>query len=65
MSVIVLENLAKKLMLGVVDSLDDVLIISREIEKAAALSRRPKLGKYVFARQGHKVVGRIETEQRP
>ena len=51
MVVVVLQDLPQKLMLGVMDGLDDVLVISREIEKAATLSRGAELGKDVFAGQ--------------
>ena len=40
MVVVVLEDLAKKLVFGVVDSLDDVLVVAGEVEKAAALAGR-------------------------
>jgi hypothetical protein len=47
--VVVLEDLAEELVFGVVDSLDDVLVVAGEIEKAATLARRAQLGKDVFA----------------
>lgn len=37
--VVFLENLSKKLVLGMVDCFDDILIIAGEVEEAAALSR--------------------------
>jgi hypothetical protein len=48
MIVVVLEDLAEELVFGVVDSFDDVLVVAREIEKAAALARGAELGKDVF-----------------
>ena len=47
--VVVLEYLAKELVFGMVNSLDDVLVVSGEIEEAAALSGRAELGKDVLA----------------
>jgi len=47
--VVVLEDFAEELVLGVVDGLDDVLVIAGEIEEAAALARGAKLGQDVFA----------------
>ena len=47
--VVVLEDLAEKLVLGMVDGLDDVLVVSGEIEEAAALSGRAELRKNVLA----------------
>jgi hypothetical protein len=48
--VVVPQNLSEKLVLGVVNGLDDVFVISREIEEAPALARGAKLGKDVLAR---------------
>jgi hypothetical protein len=47
--VVVLEDFPKEFMLGVVNSFDDVLVVSGEIEKATTLTRRAKLRKYVLA----------------
>jgi hypothetical protein len=41
--VVILQDFAKKLMLGVVYRFDDILIIAGEIEKAATLTRGPEL----------------------
>ena len=60
--VVVLQNLSKELVFGVVNSLDDVLVVAREIEKAAALAWRAELGKNVFTCQRDKVIGRVELE---
>lgn len=49
MIVVVLENLPQELVLGVVNGFDDVLVITREIEKAATLAGRAQLGEDVFA----------------
>ena len=42
--IVVLEDLSKELVLGVVDGFDDIFVISGEIEEAATFSRRSKLG---------------------
>jgi hypothetical protein len=60
--VVVLEDLAEKLVFGVVDSLDDVLVVAGEVEKAAALAWRAQFGKNVFACERHEVICRIELE---
>lgn len=65
MLIVVLEDLAQKLVLGVVDRLDDVLVVAGEVEEAAALSGRPQLREYVLAGQGHEIVGGIEAKERP
>ena len=49
MVVVVLENLPQELVLSVVNGFDDVLVITREIEKAATLAGRAQLGEDVFA----------------
>ena len=49
-------------MLSVVDGLDDVLIVSREVEEATTLSRRAQFGKDIFAGEGHQVVCRVKAE---
>lgn len=40
MVVVVLQYLPKKLVLGVMDGLDDVLVVAGEIEEATALAGR-------------------------
>lgn len=47
--VVVLQDFSKELVFGVVNSLDDVLVVSGEIKEAAALSGGTELGKYVLA----------------
>lgn len=64
MSVVILENLAEKLVLAMVNSFDDVLVISGKVEKASTLSRRPELRENVLSCQRHEVIGWIETEAR-
>lgn len=64
MVVIVLQDLSKKFVLGVMDGFDDVFIIAGEIEEAATFARRTELGKYVFAGQRYEIVGRIQLECR-
>jgi hypothetical protein len=46
---VVLEDLTQEFVLGVVNSFDDVLVITGEIEKAAALAWGAELGKNVLA----------------
>ena len=48
--VVILQYLPKELVFSVMDGLDNVLVVSREIEKAAALAGRAKLRKNVLAR---------------
>lgn len=62
MVVVVLQDPTQKLVFGVVDGLDDIFIISREIEEAAAFTGRSELGKDVFAGKRDKIVGRIQPE---
>jgi hypothetical protein len=50
MVVVILEDLSQEFMFGVMNSLDDVLVITREVEKAATLARGAQLGKDVLAR---------------
>lgn len=42
--IVILENLSQKLVFGVMNRLDNVLVVSGKIEEAAALAGRPKLG---------------------
>lgn len=50
-------------MLGVVDGLDDVLVVPGEVEEAAALSRRAEFRKNVFAGQRHEIVCGVKSEE--
>lgn len=59
---VVLEDLAKKLMLGMVNGLDDVLVVTREVEETAALARRAKFGQYILARQRHEVICWVQSK---
>lgn len=52
-------------MFGVVYGLDDILVVAREVEEAAALTRRAQLGENVFAGEGDEIVCRIQSEFRP
>lgn len=45
-----------------VDGLDDVLVVTREVKEAPAFAGGAQLGQDVLAREGHQIVGRIETE---
>lgn len=51
MFIVLAKDLPQKLMFGVVDGLDDVLVVSREVEEASTLSWRTKFGKNVLARE--------------
>jgi len=62
--VIVFEYLAKEFVFGMMNSLDDVLVVAGEIEEAATLAGRAELREDVFAGQGHEVVGRVQLEDR-
>ena len=44
------------------DGLDDVLVITGEVEEGAALSRGAELREDVFRRQGHKVIAGVEAK---
>lgn len=62
MRMVITEDFAQQFMLGMVDGLDYIFIVSGEIEEAAAFARRSKFGENVLAGQGHQVVGRIQLE---
>lgn len=49
-------------MFGVMNGFDDVLVITGEVEEAAALSGRSQLGEDVFACKGHQVIGWVNLE---
>lgn len=59
------KNLPQDLMLGVMNGLDDILIISRKVEEAPTLARRAQLGEDILAGEGHEVIGRVEAELCP
>jgi hypothetical protein len=59
MVVVVLQDLPQELVLGMVDGFDDVFVISREIEEAAALARRAKFGKNILAGERDEIVGGV------
>ena len=59
------ENLPQDLMFGVVDGLDDILIVSRKVEEAPALARRAQLREDILAGERHEVIGRVEAELCP
>lgn len=65
MVVVILEDPPEELVLGMVDGLDDVLIVSRKIEKASTLAGRSQFGKNVLASQRHQVVRRVDLERLP
>jgi hypothetical protein len=48
--------------LGVMNGLNDVFVISRKIKEAPALARRSKLGEDILAGEGHEVICRVEFE---
>ena len=53
MRMVLTEDFAQQFMLGMVDGLDYIFVVSGEIEEAAALARRSKFGENVLAGQGH------------
>lgn len=63
MVVVVLQNAAEELVLGVMDRLDDEFIVTGEIKEAAALPRRAKLGKDIFAGERDQVIGRVKCKR--
>lgn len=62
MGVIILQNLPQELVLAMVNRLDDVLVISRKVEKTSTLSWRSQFRQDIFAGQGHEVIGWIKLE---
>lgn len=62
MFVVIAKDSSKKLVLSMVDGFDDILVISREIEETATLPWGAKFGKYIFTRERHKVISRIQFE---
>lgn len=65
MVVIFPEYLAEEFVFGVVYRLDDVFVISREIEETTRLSWRAKFGKDVFGGKRDQIVSRIEPKMAP
>ena len=59
MCVVFTQYPSEELVFGVVDGLDNVFVVSREVEEAAAFAWRTKLREYIFARQRHQVVRRV------
>ncbi len=49
-------------MFGMVYGLDYVFVVAREVEEAAALTRRAQLGKNVLACERNEIVCRIQLE---
>src|SRR4051812_42504562 len=62
MSIILREDLPKKLVFGMVNGLDDILVVAREVEEAPTFARGAEFGQNVFAGKGHQIIGGIETE---
>jgi len=61
-SIIFGQDLSEKFVLGVVDGLDDVLVVARKIEEATTLAGRAQFGQNILAGEGHQVISRIESE---
>lgn len=53
MSIIVPQDFSQKLVFGMMDRLNNVFVVPREVKKASTFSRRSKLRKDVFAGQRH------------
>lgn len=47
-----------------VDCLDDVFVIAREVKERSTFARRAKLGKNIFRCQRHEVLRRVQSEFR-
>jgi hypothetical protein len=62
MSVVFRKNLPEKLVLGVVNSLNDVLVVSREVEKASTLSGGTQFRQNILAGERHEIIGGVEAE---
>ena len=60
--VVVAQDPAEELVFGVVDGLDDVLVVSGKVKEAPTLPGGPQFGQDVFARQRNEVVSRVELE---
>ena len=50
-------------MLGVMDRLNNILVVSGEVEEATTLPRRSKLRQNILPGKGHQVVGRIQPKE--
>jgi len=60
--VILLEDAAQELVLGVSDRLDDEPVVARKVEEGARLARRAQLGEDVLGGERDEVVGGVEVE---
>ncbi len=60
--VVFLQYLQQKLVLGVVDGLDDKPKVLREIEERARLPWGQQFVQLVLSSEGDKVVGRVDVE---
>jgi hypothetical protein len=61
--IIVFQDLAKKLVLAVMNGFDNVLVIPREVEEATTLPWGPKLGKNVLPSERHQIIGRVQPKK--
>ena len=59
------QNFPQDLVFGVVNGLDDIFVVSREVEEATTFTRRAQFGEDILAGKGHEVVGRVKTELCP
>lgn len=60
---VIFQDLPQKLMLCVVDSLDDILIVSGKIKKATTLAWRAQLRQNILARERHEIIGRVQPKK--
>jgi len=60
--IIVSENFAKKFVFGVMNGLDDVFVVAREIEETARFARGTEFGQDVFRSERNEIVSGIQTK---
>ena len=60
--IVFLQYLAEELVFGMVNSLDDVLVVAGKIKEATAFTRRAQLRENVLAGERHEVVCGIYLE---
>lgn len=62
MAIVLGQNLSEELVFGMVDSLDDILVVARKIEEAATLAGRAQFRQNILAGQGHQVVSGVKSK---
>jgi len=60
--VIVSQYFPQEFVFGMVNGLNDILVVPRKVEEAATFTRRAEFREYVLAGQRHEVVRGIELE---